>query len=211
MFTRLYRLYPLLNFLKNFTELLRGRLFLKSLFLMTYIFINTYCFAESDVTSVSQKPMKEVVKNNEGEQFYAIIHPTKGHAVEGLVTFTKVPAGVRIVADIYNLKAGKHGFHLHEHGDCSAHDGSSAGGHYNPTAKKHGGPDSKERHVGDMGNLVANINGYAHYDRVDDLMHFSGVDTIKGRSVVIHADEDDLKTQPTGNSGPRIGCGLIED
>lgn len=149
--------------------------------------------------SQEQKPRKAV----------AVIHPTENNEVKGTVTFTEVPGGVLIVGDFTGLKPGKHGFHVHEHGDCSAHDASSAGGHFNPTNKKHGGPGNPDRHVGDMGNVVANEKGIAHYERVDELIKLSGPDSIIGRSVVIHADEDDMVTQPTGNSGARIGCGVV--
>lgn len=143
------------------------------------------------------------------EKAVAVLNATEGNTVTGTVTFTTVPGGTRIVADVYDLKPGKHGFHVHEHGDCSSHDGMTAGGHFNPTGKKHGGPDSLERHIGDMGNLVADDQGYAHYDRVDDLIELSGPNTIVGRSIIVHADEDDLTSQPTGNSGKRIACGVI--
>ena len=141
---------------------------------------------------------------------YVILRPTKDSHVTGLVTFSEVDEGVRIVANIDNLKPGKHGFHIHEHGDCSAHDASSAGGHFNPTGKKHGGPDDPDRHVGDLGNVVADADGHAYYERVDRIISLNGPESIVGLSVVVHADEDDLKTQPTGNSGARIACGVIE-
>jgi Cu-Zn family superoxide dismutase len=140
----------------------------------------------------------------------AVLHPTEGNKVEGTVTFTAVEGGVLIVADVKNLTPGKHGFHVHEHGDCSAHDASSAGGHFNPTKTKHGGPDSAERHVGDFGNLEANQDGVAHYERIDKIISLNGPDTIVKRSIVVHADADDLVTQPTGNSGARVACGVIE-
>lgn len=140
----------------------------------------------------------------------AVLEAKDDSKVEGTVTFTQERGGVRIVADVYNLTPGKHGFHVHEHGDCSAHDASSAGGHFNPFGKKHGGPDDPDRHAGDMGNLVADEKGHAHYDRVDDLLEINGPNSIIGRSVVVHAKEDDLTSQPTGNSGARIACGVIE-
>lgn len=138
------------------------------------------------------------------------VQPTKGNEVKGVVTFTVVPEGVLVIADIEGLKPGEHGFHVHEHGDCSAPDGSSAGDHFNPTHQKHGGPDSSERHAGDLGNIVADSNGKAHYERVDKLIKLSGQDSIVGKSIVIHADPDDFKTQPSGKSGARIACGVIE-
>lgn len=139
----------------------------------------------------------------------AVIHPTEGNKVQGTVRFTTVPGGTKIVAEVSNLTPGKHGFHVHEFGDCSAHDASSAGGHFNPTKTKHGGPDSAERHMGDLGNLDADKDGHAHYERIDDMITLSGPNSIIGKSVVVHADEDDFVSQPTGNSGPRIGCGAV--
>jgi Cu-Zn family superoxide dismutase len=113
------------------------------------------------------------------------------------------------VADVDGLSPGKHGFHVHEFGDCSG-DGSATGSHFNPTNSKHGGPDSRERHVGDLGNLVADETGYAHYERVDKIISLEGENSILGRSIVIHADPDDYTTQPTGASGTKIACGVIE-
>ena len=165
--------------------------------LCLFTFATAICFADAEQTKA---PITKGV---------AVVHATDGNKVSGVVSFTTVPGGVRIVADINNLKAGNHGFHVHEHGDCSAHDASSAGGHFNPTGTKHGGPGTVERHVGDMGNLEANEQGYAHYDRIDDLIQLDGENSIIGRSVVIHADEDDLTSQPTGNSGARVACGII--
>lgn len=139
------------------------------------------------------------------------LNPTKGNTAGGIVTFTEVEGGVRIVADVEGLSPGKHGFHIHEFGDISAPDAASAGGHFNPTKKKHGGPDFLERHVGDLGNIVANEQGYARYDRVDPIIELNGPNSIVGRSVIVHASADDYKTQPAGNSGGRVCCGVISE
>lgn len=139
----------------------------------------------------------------------AVMHPTQGNSVQGVVTFTKVDNGIRIVADISGLTPGKHGFHIHEFGDCRAADGTSAGGHFNPHNAPHAGPNASSRHVGDLGNLEADQNGNAHYDRVDQVVTFSGENNIIGRGVIIHAGEDDLTSQPTGAAGPRVACGVI--
>ncbi len=139
----------------------------------------------------------------------AVLQPTEGNDVHGIVTFTKEATGFRIVADVEGLSPGKHGFHIHELGDISAPDASSAGGHFNPERKKHGAPDDFERHVGDLGNLVADENGKAHYERVDVHLTFVGSHNILGRAVIVHANEDDFTTQPTGNAGPRVACGVI--
>ena len=140
----------------------------------------------------------------------ALVQPAKGQSVSGKVTFRQVSGGVEVIADIEGLTPGKHGFHIHEKGDCSAPDFASAGGHFNPDGKKHGGPDSPERHIGDLGNLYADAQGKAHYERVDSYLKLNGDNSIIGRSIVIHAKPDDYTTQPTGNSGDRIGCGLIQ-
>lgn len=139
----------------------------------------------------------------------AYLKPIKQSGVHGKVMFVKVPEGVKVMADVIGLKPGKHGFHIHEHGDCS-NDGAAAGDHFNPTKRQHGAPDSVERHVGDLGNLVANESGRAHYERIDQVIRLDGEETIIGRSVIVHADEDDYKTQPSGASGNKISCGVIE-
>ncbi len=139
----------------------------------------------------------------------AVIHPTKGNTANGIVTFTAVNGGVRIVADINGLKPGEHGFHIHEFGDCSASNASSAGEHFNPTHKKHGCLNSPEHHVGDLGNIIADEKGHAKYDLINRDIKFEGSNNIIGRSVIVHVDRDDCVTQPTGNSGSRVGCGVI--
>jgi len=139
----------------------------------------------------------------------AVLHPTKGNSVSGIVRFEAVSGGVRVVADITGLTPGKHGFHIHEYGDCSSEDGTSAGGHFNPTKMPHSSPASKERHVGDLGNIEADKDGTAHLDYVDTMISFSGTNSIIGRGVIVHEKEDDLKTQPTGAAGARVACGVV--
>jgi superoxide dismutase, Cu-Zn family len=140
----------------------------------------------------------------------AALNPTKNNKAHGTVHFKAVEGGILITADMEGLTPGKHGFHIHEFGDCSAPDAMSAGAHFNPTHMKHGGPDYAERHVGDLGNIVANQNGYAHYERVDTIIQLNGPDTIVGRSLIVHASADDFTSQPAGNAGARISCGIIE-
>jgi Cu-Zn family superoxide dismutase len=132
-----------------------------------------------------------------------------GSQVTGTVTFTKVGDEVQVVADITGLKPGKHGFHLHEKGDCSAPDAASAGAHFNPTQHKHGGPATTEHHEGDLGNIETDASGKTHLDWKGK-MSLSGANSIIGKSVVVHEKEDDLKTDPSGNSGARVACGAIE-
>jgi Cu-Zn family superoxide dismutase len=139
----------------------------------------------------------------------AVLHPTAGNNVTGLVTFTKSGYEVKVVADVTGLTPGKHGFHIHEFGDCSSSDGNSAGGHFNPTHKQHGAPDASDRHAGDLGNIEADASGKAHLEWSDTVMKLSGADSIVGHAVIVHEKVDDLKTQPTGNAGGRLACGVI--
>ena len=136
-------------------------------------------------------------------------YPTQGNTVTGTVTFTRTDAGIKIVADLKGLSKGKHGFHIHEFGDCSAADGTSAGGHFNPMSMSHAGPMDNMRHEGDMGNIEADDSGNAHLEYVDKMISFDGIHSIIGKSIIVHKGEDDFKTQPTGNAGPRVACGVI--
>jgi superoxide dismutase, Cu-Zn family len=139
----------------------------------------------------------------------AMLSPTKDQKVSGIVTFTVVENGIRVVGDFAGLAPGKHGFHVHEFGDCSAPDATSAGGHYNPTGMPHSMPASAKRHVGDLGNIEAGKDGTAHIDFVDATLSLSGEHSIIGRGVIVHEKEDDLTTQPTGAAGARVACGVI--
>ena len=141
----------------------------------------------------------------------AVVHPTKGHQASGTVRFITVPTGVRVIAEITGLSPnGVHGFHIHEWGDCSAPDATSAGSHYNPDGHPHGGPHDAVRHAGDFGNLQADAQGNAKLDFVVDNITIAGLkNPVIGRSVIVHVKADDLKSQPTGDAGGRIGCGVI--
>lgn len=138
-----------------------------------------------------------------------IMYPTKDNTATGLITFTVVEGGIKVVVDMQNLSAGKHGMHIHECGDCTATDASSAQGHFNPAGAKHGAPETMSCHEGDFGNLVAGADGKAHLEFTSKMISFEGETSVIGRSVIVHKSEDDLTTQPSGNSGARIACGVI--
>jgi Cu-Zn family superoxide dismutase len=141
----------------------------------------------------------------------ATLRSSSGSNVQGTVTFTEEAGGVRIFAMLSGLAPGEHGFHVHEHGDCSAPDASTAGPHFNPGSMAHAGPEATERHVGDLGNITADEAGNATYERVDAHLTLApGPNSIIGRAVVVHADADDMTSQPAGNAGARIACGVIE-
>jgi len=154
-----------------------------------------FCTAEAS----AQEPSKAI----------AVLHPTQGNHVEGTITFTNSGDEIKIVADVTGLTPGKHGFHIHECGDCSSPDGKAAGGHFNPTNNPHAGHDAAQRHEGDLGNLEADSSGRAHLELTDNMMTMSGEKSIIGRGVIVHEKEDDLKSQPVGNAGGRLACGVI--
>lgn len=139
----------------------------------------------------------------------ATIHPTENNSAKGTVRFHKSPQGIHITAQISGLTPGIHGFHIHEFGDCSCKDASCAGGHFNPTNAQHGPPNQAKSHRGDLGNIHADNSGNAFYDSVNKYIQLNGPNSIIGRALIIHENADDLSSQPTGNSGARVGCGII--
>ncbi|KAJ1801445.1 Superoxide dismutase [Cu-Zn] [Coemansia sp. RSA 2399] len=136
--------------------------------------------------------------------------------VTGVVTFTQdsesSPASVH--AEINGLAPGKHGFHIHQYGD-NTNGCTSAGAHYNPHGKTHGAPEDENRHLGDLGNITASGSGPAVLDVTDSQVTLFGAHSVIGRTVVVHADEDDLGkgghelSVTTGNAGGRMACGVI--
>jgi superoxide dismutase, Cu-Zn family len=137
----------------------------------------------------------------------ALLLHTKDTKVEGRVTFTQAEEGIHVTGEISGLTPGKHGFHVHEFGVWSP-DGKAAGGHFNPTAQKHGEREASKRHVGDLGNIEANENGNATIDFVDPHLTFRGPHSILGRGLVVHEKADDYG-QPVGNAGGRVAVGVI--
>jgi len=136
--------------------------------------------------------------------------PKSKSKVTGSITFKEVEGGVEVTANVEGLKAGDHGWHVHETGDCSAPDGASAGGHFNPDAHKHGGPEGEMHHAGDFGNLTAGKDGKATATfTMKGITLGEGASSIAGKGFIVHAKKDDLKTDPSGNSGDRIACGVI--
>jgi superoxide dismutase, Cu-Zn family len=162
------------------------------------------------LAAVSARAQTPEPKSSAPLKAIAVLHPTAGNKVAGTVTFTEEADGVRIQANLTGLTPGTHGFHVHEFGDCSAADLASAGAHFNPTNGPHAGPDAAKRHEGDMGNVEADASGNAKLDYVDHHISLTNdKDSVIGRSVVVHAKADDLKSQPAGDSGARIACGVI--
>jgi Cu-Zn family superoxide dismutase len=141
----------------------------------------------------------------------AMLAPTEGNIASGVVNFSQDGDIMQIDIRVDNLKPNSmHGVHIHIVGDCRAPDASSAGGHFNPQGSSHGGPFSEPRHGGDLGNIQADANGSAAASlAITGISLGKNDDSIIGRAVIVHAQGDDLTSQPSGNAGPRIACGLI--
>lgn len=140
----------------------------------------------------------------------AILQPTAGNDVTGTILFTQSGDKVTVDAQVSGLKPdSEHGFHIHEFGDVSSPDGTSAGGHFNPEKHDHALPTTETRHAGDFGNLKADADGNAVLNiTVDNITLIDDDTAIIGRGVIVHADPDD-GSQPTGNAGPRVAMGVI--
>ena len=144
-------------------------------------------------------------------QVAATLASSAGNNVAGSVVFLQEGGKLFVVAEVTGLKPGPHGFHVHEKGDCSAPDFTSAGGHFNPDSQPHGDPAAAAHHAGDMPLLVADASGKASARaEVRSMTIGGGASDIVGKAVVVHADVDDFKTQPAGNSGARVACGVIK-
>jgi len=147
---------------------------------------------------------------NHGQPESAVAHigPASGSEVSGEVRFSEHGGDTLVEINLKHLSPGVHGFHVHEKGDCSAEDALSAGGHFNPAGQPHGAPDGPH-HLGDLGNVTAGEDGTVNMNIHVKGLDLSGDKSIVGRAVVVHSAPDDLATQPSGNSGKRVGCGVI--
>ncbi|HEX2651856.1 MAG TPA: superoxide dismutase family protein [Burkholderiales bacterium] len=141
----------------------------------------------------------------------ATLEPTKGSTVRGTANFAEMGGRVRVTARISGLKPnGEFGFHIHEVGDCSSGDGMSTKGHFNPYGKPHARAGMSERHAGDLPSLRSDASGNATVDTdVDVITVRPGPASIVGKGLIVHAQADDYKTQPTGNAGARSACAVI--
>ena len=150
------------------------------------------------------------------ESAVAQVNPLADSGVEGEVTFEAEAEGVRVVANLTGLSEGAHGFHIHENGDCGPGEdgtpGGAAGGHFAPNGDPHGAPTDSAgaHHTGDMGNIMADASGAAQLDTTFSFLALSGPESIVGKALMIHGGRDDLTSQPSGDAGDRVGCGIIE-
>ncbi len=145
-----------------------------------------------------------------GPRAEADIEGRSGSNLSGRATFTEVEGGVLVEITVHHAPPGWHAVHVHETGDCSAPDASSAGSHFNPTGKAHGSPDAMDHHAGDLGNMWVDAQGEGRHARLmPELTVRDGPSSVRQRALIVHEKPDDLATQPTGNAGGRLGCGVI--
>ena len=141
----------------------------------------------------------------------ATIESKSQSTVAGTAVATEKNGGVEVVVDVTGASPGQHAVHIHEKGDCSAPDGTSAGGHFNPTGAAHGSPEAPEHHAGDFGNMSVGPDGKGHLVLTSKMLTVApGPNSVVGRAVIVHEKLDDMKTQPTGNAGGRVGCGVFK-
>jgi len=147
-----------------------------------------------------------------GAKASATLESRSGSTATGKVTFTEHAGKVMMKVSVKGLTPGQHAIHLHEKGDCSAPDAASAGGHWNPTSENHGKWGQAPFHHGDIGNLVADAKGKAELTIETDLWTIGDgkPSDVLGHAVVVHATLDDFTTQPSGNAGGRVACGVIQ-
>lgn len=153
------------------------------------------------------------VATSTAQQAVAVMASASGSRVSGKLTLAPMGDGVHISGEVGGLVPNtQSGFHVHEKGDCSAVDATSAGGHFNPATSAHGRAGTPTHHAGDMDNITSDAGGVAKVN-----VHLRGVtlgggaaNDIAGRAVIVHAAPDDYHTQPTGNAGARVACGVIK-
>ncbi len=141
----------------------------------------------------------------------AQIGSASGSKVRGSATFTQDGATITLRVSLEHAPPGVHAVHLHEKGDCSAPDATSAGGHWNPSSHAHGEWGTAPFHLGDVGNLVIGADGNGALLLTTELWSIGSkaANDVVGTAIIVHAAPDDFKTQPTGNAGARIGCGVV--
>lgn len=146
-----------------------------------------------------------------GPSGVANLAPTAGNTATGVVRFVQTGGKVHVAGEVRGLKPNaEHGFHVHEKGDCASPDGTSAGGHFNPTGAAHGNHDVGPHHAGDLPPLKADAQGIARFSFESSTITVgSGATDVLGKGLIVHRDPDDFKTQPTGNSGARVACAVI--
>jgi len=161
--------------------------------------------------SIALLVLASCASTGSGPSASVTLSPTSGSTASGTVTMRQLADGaVFVVVDLTGVPPGVHGFHIHDKGDCGDN-GNAAGGHFNPATTAHGAPSADPHHAGDFGNVTASADGRVHTDfTTRSVTVAAGPNSVVGHAVILHANPDDLVTQPTGNAGPRIACGIVQ-
>lgn len=184
---------------------------MRTIYCSLFVLLITGCPLNKDSassTSVKSPPTENVMAQ-------ARLAPASGSSAEGTLRFVKAEGGLIVTGSFSGVKPpGLHGLHIHENGNCSSKDASSAGDHFNPAGREHGAPNAQVTHLGDLGNIQISQEGTGQlHVFLKDESHLNenvgGWDVIIGKAVILHEKADDFQTQPSGNSGNRISCGVI--
>ena len=184
----------------------RGRAFGRQALMLTPLIAVTIAFlscdAIQDLGTFLSPP---------SEQAHAAIGSTSGSNVTGTAVFEQIGDAISLPIEIQNAEPGLRAVHIHEYGDCSAPDGTSAGGHWNPTNTAHGKWGEGEFHLGDIGNIMVGDDGTGKIELATDLWEIGtgSIRDVVGKGIIVHAGADDFTSQPSGAAGARIGCGVI--
>jgi Cu-Zn family superoxide dismutase len=163
------------------------------------------------LVSCSSKKKEEMITHDVQAKAESQMHSSARKNLKGIITIEDLKDEIKVTADVSGLKPNQRlGFHIHENGVCQGPDYKTAGDHLNPYGQPHGDPNGKIRHLGDMGNLESNANGEAKKVILLPKSQMDDLNMLIGKSIIIHSKADDMKTQPTGDAGDRVACGLIE-
>jgi Cu-Zn family superoxide dismutase len=171
----------------------------------------TACGGSSAPPAAPAAEAAPAADSSPGKTIEVAVQPKSGSSLSGKATLTETPEGVKVTLALEGLPPGEHGAHVHETGDCSAPDGASAGGHFNPAGNPHALPTGTPRHLGDLGNIAISPDGKGTLDIVAPGANLKEGDpnSFLGRAIIVHEKQDD-GGQPTGNAGGRIGCAEIK-
>ena len=194
----------------NVTNFNCGRLVYMPLFALLIAACSSEDLPDTKTETV-EAPKKAADYGQEVESANAKLRPKSGSSVEGSVSFRHDAErnGLLISIEASGLEPGLHGFHIHETGNCSGENASTAGGHFNPENNEHGDPNNASSHAGDLGNIRVADDGSVQHRVFSKTLTFTGETSVVGKAVVIHQQADDLESQPSGAAGKRVACGVI--
>lgn len=168
--------------------------------------------ADADAGAAAVEPAPDAAAAAQPTRARAELQGAPDSGVSGNVEATEEAGGVRLVAEVSGVaESGPHGFHVHQVGSCEPPDFTSAGDHFDPTGAPHACPPTTPRHAGDLGNLEVEEGGSGRLELSTDLLTVSpGPSSLVGKAIILHAGADDCTTQPSGDSGDRLACGVFE-